>query len=60
MSGPAKSHLNKLFSQLDQIFATVHKDDVPEMIDALRKDLSSRKSGTRRPAYDTHTSAVDG
>jgi ABC-type lipopolysaccharide export system ATPase subunit len=58
MSSTAKAKLQHVFAVLDETFAKVHPQDVPELIKELRKDLSSRNSGTRREAYDKHSNAA--
>ncbi len=55
MSTTAKARLQTLFTQLDQLFASAHPADVPELIAEIRRDLSSRNSGQRRDAYDKHS-----
>lgn len=55
MSSTAKERLQRVFDLLDETFAKVHPQDVPELITELRKDLSSRNSGRRRDSYDTHS-----
>lgn len=58
MSSTAKAKLQHVFTVLDETFAKVHPQDVPELIKELRKDLNSRNSGTRRDAYDKHSNAA--
>lgn len=55
MSSTAKARLQELFTKLDQTFASVHRDDVPEMITEIRRDLSNRNSGKRSSGFDKHT-----
>lgn len=52
MSSTAKTKLQALFTTLDETFAKVHPDDVPEMITEIRRDLATRKAG-RASGYDT-------
>jgi len=58
MSSTAKARLQHVFNVLDELFAKVHRDDVPELITELRKDLSSRNSAKNRLAYDPHQNAA--
>lgn len=55
MSSTAKARLQELFATLDRTFASVHPDDVPEMITEIRRDLSNRNSNKRSSGFDKHS-----
>jgi hypothetical protein len=58
MSSTAKARLQALFAELDSVFANVHRDDVPEMIAEIRRDLSNRNSGKRSGGFDKHSNSA--
>lgn len=58
MSSTSKGRLNTLMEHLDSLFSSAHPQDVPELIKALRDDLSRRNAQARQPGYDKHVNVA--
>lgn len=58
MSTTSKARLNVVLGQLDSLFSLAHPQDVPELVKALRDDLSRRNSKARQPGYDKHVNVA--
>lgn len=58
MTSTAKAQLQSLWTTFDTLFSRIHPMDTDEVVAAIRKELTARKSGAGQSGYkDPHTSS---